>query len=139
MRKIFLVFIVLFMGGCTSYKPDFNIGFGSGFKQNSVNLSINDRIIFKDRILNSDTVTGIAGNTFLVFEKDSLKLLNESLKTEKMVGIKPERFLNIIVEIDKKPYYLQADLIKGNNIFIDKHLFYYNVNLRQFKKKVKIY
>lgn len=139
MRKLFLIFTVLFMGSCTSYKPNFNIAFGSGFKQNSVNISINKSIIFKNRILNSDTITGIVGNTFLVFERDSLKLLNDSLKIENRVIIKPERLINIIIEIDKKPYYLQADLMKGNNIFIDKHLFYYNVNLRQFKKKVNIY
>lgn len=139
MRKILLILTALFIGSCTSYKPNFNITFGSGFKQNSVDISINKSIIFKNRILNSDTITGIVDNTFLVFERDSLRLLNNSLKVENGVNIKPERLINIIIEIDKKPYYLQADLMKGNNIFIDKHLFYYNVNLRQFRKKVNIY
>lgn len=145
MKRIFLVLIVLFTGSCASYKPNFNIVFGSGFKNNSVDLSINDVKIISNITMSSDTVTGTVWNSYIIYENDSLRLLgqsnksNKSNKIERQILMPSNRLLNFIIQIDGKPYYLQADLKKGNNIFIDKHLFYYNVNLRQFKKKAKIY
>ena len=114
---------------------DFYIIFGSGFRNDTVSLTINDTRIFEKIVLQSDTITGVSNNVSVSLEEGNLMFLKDS-KVSKKDPFKHDGKLQIVIIINDRPYVLMAELKKGKYIVISKHWYYYNVYLNQYKKPV---
>lgn len=115
---------------------DFYIIFGSGFRNDTVSLVMNEVPLITNVILKSDTIGDVSRDVSIHFKSDTLFVLDNTLKIVKRLPLRHNNTLRFILTINKMPYDLMADLKKGKYIVISKHWYYYNVYLNQFKKTV---
>jgi hypothetical protein len=115
----------------------FYISLGSGFKDDTVSLNINNKLIFQDLVITSDPILGYSSDAMIIYKNDSVRCLNNN-KVINIIPFSYDKKLKIILVINKRPYALYAYLKKGKYIVISKHLYYYNVYLNQFKKPIKL-
>ena len=136
-KFIFLVIFIILL--CLNFikAQNFYISLGSGFKDDTISLSINNRFIIHDKIVNSNPILGYSPDALIIYKNDSIKYLNDN----KVVNTTPFSYnkkLRIILSINGMPYALYAYPKKGKYIVISKHLHYYNVYINQYKKSTNL-
>lgn len=131
---IIILVIPLTAFGLDNNQKNFYIIFGSGFKNDTLLITINNNVIIDKAVLQSDSILG-GTNASIQFLNDSL-MFRKNSKILNKIPFKYENKLIIIFTINSHPYHLLADLKRGKYILISKHRYYYNVYLSQYKKPI---
>ncbi|WP_374163613.1 hypothetical protein [Arcticibacter sp. MXS-1] len=144
MKNIFIFFVAIILAGCSISKlhskgaNDFIVLFGSGFKNDTVSLHIDNKQIFKDRILQSDTVSGIVRSVSIVKKNNRLSLLNSKNESMNVMDFNNSKEIIVVIEINHKPHKLAVSLNKGYIIMVNSQSFYNKVNISQNKKVIPL-
>ena len=120
-------------------KTDFNLLFGSGFRNDRVSLEINDILVFNNKIMNTDSVIGIVLDNGITFSQNKIKLIDKIGESPKEILFDSnESKLKFVIEINQKPYLFYPNLKEGQNLILQKDKYYYNMYLNQSKKVIKL-
>ena len=137
MKKIGFLLIVFIFKSCMTdlNAQDFYIMFGSGFSNDTVSLNIDRYTIFSNIVFTSDSVLGLSNDAELIFKDKHISVFKNGIVLSTMT-FEYNRNLEIVISINKKPYKFYLDLKKGKYLVINKHQYYYNVNINQYKKPI---
>jgi hypothetical protein len=137
MKKVIIIVISFVLSGYVSClkAQEFYILLGSGFKNDTITLTINNSTIIQNIIVRSDSIIGYSKDAEIVFKNQKITYLknNKDVHTE---AFEYNSDLKIIILINKMPYVFYADLKKGKYLVLNKHFYYYNVYLNQYKKPI---
>ena len=135
----FLILSLITMSCSVSKNTNFNLLFGSGFKNDNVSLEINDTLIVENQIMITDSIIGIVNSNNISYQQGILNISDKKGNILKKIPmIIDAKKLKFTIIINKNPYLFYPNLNKGTNMIFNKDKYYYNVYLNQNKKIIKL-
>jgi hypothetical protein len=137
-----LLVVVAILVSCSTKKVhsknsiDFTMFLGSGFKNDTVSLSIDNKDIFQNNILQSDSVLGVVGSVTITKKNNLVSVLNSKNETVHSLEYVNNNIIVVGLKINHKLHKLYISLNKGNNVMIDNQSFNKGVSIFQSKKKI---
>ncbi len=127
------------MSCSVSKNTNFNLLFGSGFKNDNVSLEINDTLIVENQIMITDSIIGIVNSNNISYQQGILNVSDKKGNVLKKIPmIIDAKKIKFTIIINKNPYLFYSNLNKGTNMVFNKDKYYYNVYLNQNKKIIKL-
>ncbi|MFY7912921.1 MAG: hypothetical protein ACOVO2_25355 [Emticicia sp.] len=135
----FLILSIITMSCSVSKNTNFNLLFGSGFKNDNVSLEINDTLIVENQIMITDSIIGIVNSNNISYQQGILNVSDKKGNVLKKIPmIIDAKKIKFTIIINKNPYLFYSNLNKGTNMVFNKDKYYYNVYLNQNKKIIKL-
>lgn len=135
---IIIVTYVIFITSCSILKNgstmnnNFEIFFGSGFDNDTVSFSIDNTIVFKNEILDTDFSTGIT-ELQVIYNDGTLKT-NKGGRIKSLSNFN-SRTLNCNIIVSRHTFTYEINLKKGRYILFEKIIAGNDVQYRQFKHR----
>ncbi len=112
---------------------------GSGYKNDTVSLVVDESQVLKDEVVSSKKERNDLTGIYLKITKDSIFWYKGNLTISEKFMKRDGISVKVLLTINAHPYSYTMHLNQGRYLFISKHLYYYNVYFNQFKKQISLY
>lgn len=141
MNKYIIITLVFILVSCITNKQSdrvFSLHFACCFRNENVSLFIDEKLIFENLNISSDSVLSLTGITAVYRKDKKLRVYNgNDIFYNKELHL--TKFVDVMIVIDSDTLRESVNISKGKNLLVNRYNYNYEPEIQQFKKKIILY